>query len=93
MVCTTTSQVNTARDLNLKSTLIFFTSKDGFVKPNQQDDFIFLSNFLGSSNTTAEDSIASLENILTVLISHKGAEQVVSVWPVKDLVQDNIYLI
>lgn len=63
----------------------------GFVKPSQQEDFIFLSNFLGSSNTTAEDSIASLENILTVLISHKGAEQVVSVWPVQDLVQDNIY--
>ena len=29
MICTTTSQVvNTARDLSLKSTLIFFTSKD-----------------------------------------------------------------
>ena len=63
----------------------------GFVKPSQQDDFIFLSNFLGSASTTAEDSIASLENILTVLISHKGAEQVLSVWPVQDLVQDNIY--
>merc|ERR1711868_57927 len=33
----------------------------GFVRPNQLDDFIFLSNFLGSSNTTAEDSISSLE--------------------------------
>ena len=63
----------------------------GFVKPSQQDDFIFLSNFLGSASTTAEDSIASLENILTVLISQKGSEQVLSVWPVEDLVQDNIY--
>lgn len=49
----------------------------GFVKPSQQDDFIFLSNFLGSSNTTAEDSISSLERILTVLYSHKGSQQVV----------------
>ena len=63
----------------------------GFVKPSQQDDFIFLSNFLGSSNTTAEDSISSLENILTVLYSHKGSQQVLSVWAVQDLVQDNIY--
>ena len=28
MICTTTDQVSTARDLRLKSTLIFFTSKD-----------------------------------------------------------------
>jgi len=62
----------------------------GFVKPVDDEDFIFLSNFLGSTNT-ADDSIASLENILTLLINHKGPEQVLSVWSVEDLVQDHMY--
>jgi len=62
----------------------------GFVKPTGQDDFIFLSNFLGSSNT-AEESISSLESILTVLYNHKGPDQVLSAWSVTDLVQDRIY--
>ena len=43
----------------------------GFVRPQGHDDFIFLSNFLGSSNT-AEEIISSLEAVLTVLISHKS---------------------
>lgn len=62
----------------------------GFVKPVGEDDFIFLSNFLGSSNT-ADESISSLETILTVLYSHKGSDQVLSMWSVEDLVQDQIY--
>jgi len=63
----------------------------GFVKAQEQDDFIFLSNFLGSSNT-AEAIISSLESALTVLIGHKSDKsQVLSVWPVQDLVQDRIY--
>ena len=62
----------------------------GFVRPQEQDDFIFLSNFLGSSGT-AEDSVGRLENILTSLIGHKGQGQVLSVWCVKDLVQDPVY--
>jgi len=63
----------------------------GFVRPQEQDDFIFLSNFLGSSNT-AEEIISSLESALTVLIGHKSDPlQVLSVWPVQDLVQDRIY--
>jgi hypothetical protein len=63
----------------------------GFVRPQQQDDFIFLSNFLGSSGT-AEESVGRLESILTSLIGHKGQEgQVLSVWSVRDLVQDPIY--
>ena len=62
----------------------------GFVKPTGQDDFIFLSNFLGSSNT-AEESISRLESILTVLYNHKGPDQVLSAWSVTDLVQDRTY--
>eukprot|EP00092_Neocalanus_flemingeri_P040572 GFUD01044178.1.p1 GENE.GFUD01044178.1~~GFUD01044178.1.p1 ORF type:complete len:760 (-),score=259.24 GFUD01044178.1:200-2479(-) len=62
----------------------------GFVKPAGEDDFIFLSNFLGSSNT-ADESISSLETILTVLYNHKGPDQVLSVWSVGDLVQDQMY--
>jgi len=63
----------------------------GFVRPHETDDFIFLSNFLGSA-TTAEATISSLESLLTVLYSHKaGPEQVLSVWSVEDLVQDRIY--
>jgi len=62
----------------------------GFVKPSGEDDFLFLSNFLGSSNT-AEESISSLETILTLLYSHKGEGQVLSVWSVEDLVQDHMY--
>lgn len=63
----------------------------GFVRPYETDDFIFLSNFLGSA-TTAEATISSLESLLTVLYSHKaGPEQVLSVWSVEDLVQDRIY--
>jgi len=62
----------------------------GFVKPSGEDDFLFLSNFLGSSNT-AEESISSLETILTLLYSHKGEGQILSVWSVEDLVQDHMY--
>jgi len=62
----------------------------GFVKPAGEDDFIFLSNFLGSSNTS-DETISSLETILTVLYSHKGDDQVLSVWSVEDLVQDHMY--
>ena len=62
----------------------------GFVRPSHQDDFIFLSNFLGGSNT-AEESISRLEGVLTNLLGHKGPGQVLSVWPVRDLVQDPIY--
>ena len=64
--------------------------ESGFVRPSQQDDFIFLSNFLGGSNT-AEESISRLEGVLTNLLGHKGPGQVLSVWPVRDLVQDPIY--
>jgi len=62
----------------------------GFVKPAGEDDFLFLSNFLGSSNT-ADESISSLETILTLLYSQKGQGQVLSVWSVEDLVQDHMY--
>jgi len=62
----------------------------GLVRPHHREDFIFLSNFLGSSNT-AEESIGRLESILTSLIGHKGEGQVLSVWGVQDLVQDPIY--
>jgi len=62
----------------------------GFVRPVEDDDFVFLSNFLGSSNT-ADECISSLETILTVLYGHKGTDQVLSVWPVEDLVQDQMY--
>jgi len=77
------------------NTAIFFClaalfEETGFVKPTGEDDFIFLSNFLGSSNT-ADESISSLETILTVLYSHKGSGQVLSVWSVQDLVQDHMY--
>ena len=41
------------------------------VRPREAEDFIFLSNFLGSNNT-AEESIARLESILTCLIGHTG---------------------
>jgi len=64
--------------------------ESGFVRPSQQDDFIFLSNFLGGSNT-AEESVNRLEGVLTSLLGHKGPGQVLSVWPVRDLVQDPIY--
>ena len=64
--------------------------ESGFVRPHQEDDFIFLSNFLGGSNT-AEESISRLEGVLTNLLGHKGPGQVLSVWPVRDLVQDPIY--
>jgi len=77
------------------NTAIFFClaalfEETGFVKPREEEDFIFLSNFLGSTNT-AEESISSLENILKVLYSHKGSSQVLSVWSVQDLVQDHMY--
>ena len=49
--------------------------ESGFVRPSQQDDFIFLSNFLGGSNT-AEESISRLEGVLTNLLGHKGPGQV-----------------
>jgi len=62
----------------------------GFVKPAGEDDFLFLSNYLGSDNT-ADESISSLETILTLLYSHKGSGQVLSVWSVEDLVQDHMY--
>lgn len=62
----------------------------GFVRPYLQDDFIFLSKFLGGVKT-ADQVISSLEQVLTVLMGHKGSGQVMSVWPVQDLVQDKIY--
>jgi len=62
----------------------------GFVRPQQEDDFIFLSNFLGG-RVTAEESVARLESILTSLIGHRGGGQVLSVWPVTDLVQEPVY--
>ena len=46
-----------------------------FVRPQQEDDFIFPSNFLGG-RVTAEESVARLESILTSLIGHRGGGQV-----------------
>ena len=72
------------------------------MRPQQEDDFIFLSNFLGG-RVTAEESVARLESILTSLLGHKGqgqvrphhqqglGAQVLSVWPVTDLVQEPVY--
>merc|ERR1712059_198612 len=62
----------------------------GFVRPQGEDDFVFLSNFLGSSNT-ADDSLKRLESILTKLLGYKGQGQVLSVWAVSDLVQEPLY--
>jgi hypothetical protein len=62
----------------------------GFVRPQGDDDFVFLSNFLGG-NTTADESLKRLESILTQLLSHKGSGQLLSVWSVRDLVQEPLY--
>jgi len=62
----------------------------GFVKPEREEDFIFFSNFLGD-NAKTEKSISSLESILSLLSSPPSRYQILSVWSMKDLVQDHIY--
>ena len=47
----------------------------GFVRPQEEQDFLFLSHFLGSSST-AEQGVERLEAILTSLLQHKGTGQV-----------------
>jgi len=63
----------------------------GFLRPFQEDDFVFLSNFLGGDRT-ADQSLQRLEDILTTLITSKTEKsQVLSVWSVCDLVQEPLY--
>jgi len=61
----------------------------GFIRPFKDDDMIFLSNFLGSSNT-AEESMSHLETILRQLWE-KSPKQLLSAWSEKDLVQEPAY--
>lgn len=66
----------------------------GFVRPNGYSHNIMLSKFLvGKDSSVADESIAGLERILTEVMSGMEAEneQVLSVWSVRDLVQDPIY--
>jgi hypothetical protein len=63
----------------------------GFVRPQGQEDLIFLSKFLvRKSPSAAEDSMLCLEKILQGICS-VDKDQMLSVWSVKDLVQDPIY--
>jgi len=65
--------------------------ESGFLRPYLQDDFIFLSNFLGGDRT-ADQSLQRLEDILTTLITSKSEKaQVLSVWSICDLVQEPLY--
>lgn len=64
----------------------------GLVRPSGEDHLIILSKFLiGKDSSATEESFSSLERILTEVDGAKGNEQVLSVWSVKDLVQDPIY--
>jgi hypothetical protein len=64
----------------------------GFVRPQGQEDLIFLSKFLVRKSPSAtEDSLLCLEKILQGICSVEKGQQVLSVWSVKDLVQDPIY--
>jgi len=64
----------------------------GFVRPNLNNHLIILSKFLVRKDSSAtEKSLASLERIITEVMSCGENEQVLSVWSVKDLVQDPIY--
>lgn len=64
----------------------------GFVRPNLNNHLIILSKFLVRKDSSAtEKSLASLERIITEVMSCGEDEQVLSVWSVKDLVQDPIY--
>jgi hypothetical protein len=63
----------------------------GFVRPQGREDLIFLSKFLVRKSPSAtEDSLLCLEKILQGICSVEK-DQILSVWSVKDLVQDPIY--
>jgi len=65
----------------------------GFVRPFKNDRLILLSKFLaGKNSSAAEESLGSLERILTeVMNAGSDKQQVLSVWSIQDLVQDPIY--
>ena len=63
----------------------------GFVRPQGKEDLIFLSKFLVRKSPSAtEDSLSCLEKILQGICA-VDKDQMLSVWSVKDLVQDPIY--
>eukprot|EP00088_Acartia_fossae_P014570 TRINITY_DN17817_c0_g1_i3.p1 TRINITY_DN17817_c0_g1~~TRINITY_DN17817_c0_g1_i3.p1 ORF type:complete len:596 (-),score=173.53 TRINITY_DN17817_c0_g1_i3:140-1708(-) len=66
----------------------------GFVRPYCEERVIIMSGFLvKKESNAAEDSIASLEKILTEIMDGEksGKGEVLSVCSIKDLVQDPIY--
>jgi len=80
----------TRLDIAIFYCLAYLFEEIGFVKPDGNEDFLFFSNFLGK-NINIEESISILEKILTHLSSKSEEKQVLSVWAMEDLVNDNMY--